>query len=381
MLEILRIFGVATPDNVPRNVEHLSSTHPDELSTIFSFDFLRKKFLVIVDQELDDNKQLILGAAQQFNPNQPWEVLQNPGDDIADFATRFHGKLTYLVHEKKTSQRLDVFLAEKYPETSRSTWQKLIKAGKVTVNNEVVVSPKADITGTEAIEFSGLERPDFSDHQLPVIYEDSNVIVINKPAGILTHTKGALNDEFTVADFFGRVSKVGVGTNRPGVIHRLDRDTSGVILGAKTDEAAKKLKKQFSERTVKKTYIAILEHAPEPAKGIIDVPIGRNPASPSTFRADSNGKPAQTYYEVLAVAPDGRALVKFQPRTGRTHQLRVHAAFIKSPIVGDRVYGKPGQRLYLHAYQLEVTLPGGERKVFTAPIPAEFLSDFPGVKL
>lgn len=381
ILEILQLFGVAHADNVPRHIERIAMTHPDELSTIYEFLFMKRRYFVVIDPELDDDPELVREACRSIDANTVLEVIANPGDDTAEYASRFHGKIIYLAREAITSKRLDVLLAETRPEHSRSTWQKLIRSGAVMVNGAPETSPKHAVEPTDTIESAGVETTDFSDRTLPIIYEDRNVIVVNKPAGLLTHSKGAFNDEFTVAEFFRRYTSHGLDGNRPGIIHRLDRDTSGVIIGARNDSTAKLLKKQFSERTVKKTYLAIVHKAPEQPKGLIDIPIGRNPSAPSTFRADPGGKPAQTMYEVLAVAPDGSALVRLQPRTGRTHQLRVHLAYLSCPIIGDRVYGRAGERLMLHAYQLEITIPRGDRRTFTAPVPAVFLHKFPEVSL
>ena len=192
------------------------------------------------------------------------------------------------------SQRLDSLLAKRYPETSRSTWQKYIKSGNVSVNGTPAKSASQLVTEADEIAVNLPEATDYSDKELPLLYLDDNVIVVNKPAGVLTHSKGALNDEFTVADFFHRYTTVGLETNRPGIVHRLDRDTSGVIIGARTPEAFELLKKQFSQHLAKKTYLAIVDGAPQPLTAKIDIPIGRNPSAPSTFRPDPNGKPAQT---------------------------------------------------------------------------------------
>lgn len=219
-------------------------------------------------------------------------------------------------------------------------------------------------------------KNDFSKNELPIIYIDDNVIVVNKPAGVLTHAKGVLNDEFTVADFFKRYTDFGLDTNRPGIVHRLDRDTSGVIIGARNTETAKLLQKQFADRKTKKTYFAILAGHPKLDKAIIDLPIDRDPKSPSTFRVDANGKSAVTKYEIIN-RNDKYSLVELQPKTGRTHQLRVHMKYLNTPILGDRVYAKPDKRLYLHAHSLEITIPSGERKTFTAPLPDEFMDIFP----
>ena len=201
------------------------------------------------------------------------------------------------------------------------------------------------------------------------------MIVINKPVGVLTHAKGALNEEFTVAEFFRRYTDVGLDTNRPGIIHRLDRDTSGVMIGARNAETAIMLQKQFADRKTKKTYLAITEGAPKNDHARIDLPIGRNPSAPSTFRVDAKGKSAITDYTTLHT--DGHhSLLELKPLTGRTHQLRVHMKYINTPIVGDRVYGKEADRLYLHAQRLEITIPSGDRRTFEAPAPQEFTDYF-----
>lgn len=267
--------------------------------------------------------------------------------------------------------RLDAYLAQYFPEHSRSAWQKYIAAGFVKVNGEVVTSNKLTLgEDDEVMADTNAKLKDFN-IDLPVIYEDDNVVVINKPVGVLSHAKGGIVEEATVADFFKSKTSYGSDTNRPGIIHRLDRATSGVMLGAKNHETASQLQKQFSKRKVKKTYIAIVKGTPKEAEAHIELPIERNPSHPSQFRVGANGKFAATSYEVLE-SKNGKSMVKLKPETGRTHQLRVHMAHIGNPIIGDIVYGKSADRMYLHALSLEITLPGGERKVFEAPLPDEF---------
>lgn len=267
--------------------------------------------------------------------------------------------------------RLDAYLAQYWPEISRATWQKRIKAGYVLVNGDVEKSAKRILGEDDEVNVRMPDEISHDDKDLPVIYQDENVIVINKPIGILSHSKGALNDEFTVADFFKRFTSWGLETNRPGIIHRLDRDTSGVMIGALNEKTAKLLQGQFSKRKVKKKYVAVVDGKPKEEQAFIDMPIARNPKKPSTFRVDPNGKKAQTLYRVMA-STDKYSLVELEPMTGRTHQLRVHMAHIGTPIHGDRVYGKESDRLYLHAVALEITIPDGVRKIFTATVPPEF---------
>ncbi len=267
--------------------------------------------------------------------------------------------------------RLDAYLAQYFPEHSRSAWQKYIAAGYVKVNGEVVTSNKLTLGEDDEVTADTNAKLHDLSIDLPVIYEDDNVVVINKPVGVLSHAKGGIVEEATVADFFKSKTSYGSDTNRPGIIHRLDRATSGVMLGAKNHETASQLQKQFSKRKVKKTYIAIVKGTPKETEAHIELPIERNPSHPSQFRVGANGKYAATTYEVLE-SKNGKSMVKLMPETGRTHQLRVHMAHIGNPIIGDIVYGKSADRMYLHALSLEITLPGGERKVFEAPLPDEF---------
>lgn len=267
--------------------------------------------------------------------------------------------------------RLDIALASLNPETSRSVWQKHIKAGHVSVNGVVVESAKSEVTPEDSIEINLPEATDFSSHKLPIIYLDDNVIVIDKPIGVLSHSKGSLNEEFTVADFFRRYTEHKLDTNRPGIIHRLDRDTSGVMIGARNDETARLLQKQFSSRKVKKTYLAIVDGHLKNPSARLELPIERNPAAPSTFRVGAGGKSAITEYDVLEEGA-ATSLIELRPLTGRTHQLRVHMAYLGAPIRGDRVYGRVSDRLYLHAHKLEITIPTSDRKVFVSPLPDSF---------
>ena len=267
--------------------------------------------------------------------------------------------------------RLDAYLAQYWPEYSRSTWQKYVTAGYVLVNGEVETSAKRLLGEDDQVTTNVPDKPVHTNETLPIIYQDENIIVINKPVGVLTHSKGALNDEFTVADFFKGYSTYHLDTNRPGIIHRLDRDTSGVLIGALNDKTASLLQRQFSDRKAHKTYMAVVEGVPKEHEALIDLPIGRNPKSPSTFRVDPGGKPAQTHYKVIA-SNDKYSLVELRPVTGRTHQLRVHMAYLGTPIHGDRVYGSSADRLYLHAAILEITIPDGDRRTFSTPVPDEF---------
>ena len=378
LLAILRRFSVADDSNVPRHIDQIKQSNPSAINQLVQFRFNRGHYFVLIDDTAEDSASYIMQQIYTAKSDAAGTLLENPTSDLSTYGLPFKGKDIYLFQQLSGKQRLDTLLAERHPEFSRSTWQKYIKQGYVTVNDAPAKNARQEVSEADAIAVNIPEGTNHSTSELPIIYLDDNVIVVNKPAGVLTHSKGVLNDEFTVADFFRRYTTVGLDTNRPGIVHRLDRDTSGVIIGARTPEAFDLLKSQFADRKAKKRYIAITDGTPKQLEATIDIPIGRNPSAPSTFRADSKGKPAQTDYKVLE-ATDKHALVHLAPRTGRTHQLRVHMAFLGTPIHGDRVYGKAGERLYLHAHSLEITTGPEQRRTFTAPVPDSFATYFPEV--
>ena len=274
--------------------------------------------------------------------------------------------------EDDYGSRLDVVLTRHLGENSRSSRSycaRLVSDGAVVVNDKTSRVSYKGKSGDEII----VERKEkeIKPIDFEILYKDDNVVVINKPLGILSHAKGEIAEEFTVADFIKQYFS-GTDSNRAGIVHRLDRTTSGVMICARTDESAKFLQKQFAKRNVKKSYVAVVEGILKDDQALLDLPIERNPKRPSTFRAGPNGKPAQTELEVVSRSED-TTLVKLSPHTGRTHQLRVHMAFIGHPVVGDELYGaQPSARVMLHATRLEITLPSSERKVFEAPTPEEF---------
>lgn len=378
LLAILRRFSVTDDSNVPRHIDQIKQSHPNAINQLVGFRFNRNYYFVLFDETAEDRSSYIMQQIYTAKSDAEGVILENPTSDLTTYGLPFKGKDAYLFQLTSDKKRLDVLLAERHPEISRSTWQKHIRAGHIAVNNTPTTSTKQEVTEADHIAINIPDSTDFSAHELPIIYLDDDVIVVNKPAGVLTHSKGALNDEFTVAEFFRRYTTVGLDTNRPGIVHRLDRDTSGVIIGARTPESFELLKAQFADRKAKKYYVAITDGTPKQMDASIDVPIVRNPSSPSTFRADSKGKPAVTDYEVLDIQ-GGKSLVALTPHTGRTHQLRVHMQFLNTPITGDRVYGKSADRLYLHAYKLELTTAPEKHQTFIAPVPDSFQKYFPEV--
>jgi 23S rRNA pseudouridine1911/1915/1917 synthase len=381
ILAILRQFHVADDESTQRSVSNAKEQQPRQFTNLISFIFNQTKYYIIFDDNADDDKEHLKELIAFDRSDIKGHFVQNPRDESKTYGMPFKGKVVYLFQIVSEKKRLDLELAERYPDLSRSTIQKYIKAGHVQVNGEVITKAKHDIKDTDDIAMVPPTSTDFSTSEIPILYIDDNVIVINKPAGVLTHSKGAMNDEFTVADFFRRYTTNALETTRPGIVHRLDRDTSGVMIGARNDETALLLKKQFSDRGTKKEYIAIVSGVPKVDHAVIDLPIGRNPSAPSTFRVNVRGKAAITTYEVLATNND-HTLVKLNPKTGRTHQLRVHMEYINTPIWGDRIYGHKkdkADRLYLHAHKLEITIPASRRETFIAPVPKEFTKHFPGV--
>ncbi len=376
ILAVLRRFKRATDEDTSRSVTYTKNYHPYQETTLVDFRFYKQRYVIILDSKASDDADDLLNLVKTTNPNITGELVKSPDGGHKTYGIPFKGHDCYLFEAVSAKKRLDVELTERYPEFSRSTLQKYIKSGFVLVDGDVASSPKTEVSETSSIAVNFPEKLDYSAHELPILYLDDNVIVVNKPAGVLTHSKGELNDEFTVAEFFRRYTSFGLETNRPGIVHRLDRDTSGVIIGARNPETAVLLQKQFADRKTKKTYLAIVDGRPKLDSALIDLPLGRNPSTPSTFRVDAGGKDAETAYDVID-ANKNLSLVKLAPKTGRTHQLRVHMAYIGTPIHGDRVYGKPSDRLYLHAYSLEITIPTSDRKVFVAPLPNEFKQLFP----
>jgi 23S rRNA pseudouridine1911/1915/1917 synthase len=281
--------------------------------------------------------------------------------------------------EISRAQRLDQKVVELVPELSRGFAARLVDEGKVTVNGTVQTKAgyklrEGDIV---AVDYDVTQLEQIPDIDLPVLYEDDDCVVIYKPVGVLSHSKGAFNPEATVATWL-RSRLRDLSGDRGGIVHRLDRATSGVMICAKSPEALSWLQKQFATRNVKKTYAAVIKGRLTPEEAVIDMPIGRNPKAPATFRVDAQGKHAKTAYTTVKTG-DKHSLVELKPETGRTHQLRVHLSHFHHPIVGDTLYaGEPADRLYLHAEHLEITIlhrdeqGNHERKTFTAPIPSEF---------
>ncbi|MDR0569244.1 MAG: RluA family pseudouridine synthase [Spirochaetaceae bacterium] len=272
--------------------------------------------------------------------------------------------------------RLDKYAAEHLKVLSRSQ----LKARLLTaqVNGKIVKISQILKTGDRVcLVWRDPDPPDIIPQDLPlsIIYEDQLVAVINKAQGMIVHP-GAGNPTGTLANalLFRRNGFAAGNPTRPGIVHRLDKDTSGVIIAAYANETLRFLAEQFKNREVRKTYLAVVRGAPPNSAGRIATRIARDPTDRKRFAVSADkGKTAVTLYRVLG-AGRRESLVLLRPKTGRTHQLRVHLRHIGCPIVGDPIYGKTeGYTLMLHALRLAIRLPGDPNpKTFTAPVPPRF---------
>ncbi len=281
--------------------------------------------------------------------------------------------------------RLDVFLVEALPHLSRARVQALIKEGAITLNGKTV-KPSGNLNFGDVIlgqipeDKPAEAQPE--DLPLDVMYEDAHLAVLNKASGMVVHPAEG-NESGTMVNAllhrFGPLSSIG-GVARPGIVHRLDKETSGCIIVARNDETHRALTEQFAGRTTDKFYLAVVQGTPNPSEGTIQTWIGRNPHDRQKMAVlpEPAGKFAHTDYRLLR-SLGMSSLVECHLHTGRTHQIRVHLKHLGHPLLGDATYGRPARqqevpRVMLHAWKLSITHPvTQERLNFQAPIPAEFL--------
>lgn len=286
---------------------------------------------------------------------------------------------SFVLPPEEAGERLDRALAARFPQLSRAQLQRLIRSGAITVN-DAVVRPAYRLTPGDRITVTFPEEPTVRPESLPldVVYEDEYLLVVNKPAGMVVHPAARVVSGTLVNALLAhcpQVADVG-GPDRAGIVHRLDRETSGLIVVAKNPETHASLQRQFKRRLVRKTYVALVEGQVSPREGIIEVPIGRDPKDRTRMAVSRTGRPAITQYRVVEVFPQ-YTLLEVRPHTGRTHQIRVHLAWLGYPVVGDRVYGRRRQTLlpdrhFLHARELAFTHPvTGEKLTLSAPLPPE----------
>jgi len=304
--------------------------------------------------------------------------------------------LSFTVPEESAGERLDAFLAEHIESWSRSRLQRLIEDGDVVVNGRAAKSSyKLRMNDQVDAELTTLPLAGFVPEDIPIeiVYEDDDLIIVNKRAGMIVHpaagvSSGTLANALTF--HFQKLSSVG-DEARPGIVHRLDKDTSGLLVVAKTESAHDDLANQFRNREVFKSYVSLVHGQIENERGEIDQPIARDPRNRTRMAVVRGGRPALTLYRVRRRF-DRFTLLDVELKTGRTHQIRVHLAWLKHPVVGDETYGggrdktvvdpvvrsriaKLG-RQFLHAEQLAFRHPRThEFKKFSSPLPAD-LSEF-----
>lgn len=284
----------------------------------------------------------------------------------------------FVVPPHQEAMRLDMLIARELG-VSRTQAQQEIKAGRIRVGAEIGKSSLAVEPGA-LIEVAPPPAPTPKQAPPPalvIVFEDADMMVIDKPAGLVVHGGNGRSQEATVADA-ARLITSDPDLERPGIVHRLDRETSGLLVLAKTGAAKAALQAQWQSHQVRKTYQLLAVGRVEPDEAVIDLALGRDPAHPTRRRVLVGGRPAVTRYRVLAAYP-GFTLAEAYPETGRTHQLRVHFAALGHPIAGDTVYGSPVRPLsltrhFLHASVLSITTPSGQPLILTSPLPPELLA-------
>ncbi len=325
-------------------------------------------------------------------------------------------RIALSVETEHAGMRLDQFLADAHPDCSRSEIQREIRSGSVSVLGAVTVRPSHRLREGDEIVWERADRAVLNPQPIPldILYEDDQLVAVDKPVGLVVHP-GAGTEETTLVEglLATRALPESDDPARPGIVHRLDKETSGVIVVAKTSDALANLQRQFADRSVAKAYIAVAGGVIEEDEATIDAPVGRDPANPRRMAIHAKGRAAQTDIRVLRRLDDATLLLA-SPRTGRTHQLRVHLQYIEHPVVGDEIYGSASKecpagspldwnsegkgeaafasrgrsanalgrsRMFLHAWRLTVRHPqSGEPLRLEAPIPPEF-PEYPYVEL
>src|SRR5438132_3224754 len=290
--------------------------------------------------------------------------------------------IEFIVSENDAKLRLDHFLAKRLPQYSRTRLQQLIRSGFVRLNG-ASTRPRQIVRAGDKIDVreSPVEQIETRPQRIPldILFEDDDLIVINKPAGLTVHP-GAGQREHTLVNALlhhcSTLSGIG-GEQRPGIVHRLDKETTGCLVAAKNDIAHRELSKQFAARTVEKIYLALVAGKLRKAVGVIEEKIGRHPVHRQRMRVTSlRGRTAKTEYRVIR-SSDEASLIECRLHSGRTHQIRVHLHHLGHAVLGDKIYAprfaKNFPRQMLHAWKLGFHHPRtGEWKRFEAPLPADF---------
>ena len=293
-----------------------------------------------------------------------------------------------LIVDSDAEPRLDSWLSVQFPDFSRSRWQKLISLGHIQIANRVCSDKKYKLKAGDrvCVHIPEPEQLDLVPEAIPldILYEDEHLLIVNKPAGMVVHPSAGHSTGTLVHALLAHcpLSSIG-GVQRPGIVHRLDKDTTGAIVIAKTDFAHQHLQQQLQAKTARREYLGIVYGTPKVESGTIDLPVGRHPVDRlrnTILPIEQGGKSAVTHWQIEERLRSF-SLIKFRLETGRTHQIRIHAAKMGHPIVGDPVYGSgrsigvnlPGQAL--HAWHLQLIHPQtGDLVSVTAPIPSYFLT-------
>ncbi len=288
----------------------------------------------------------------------------------------------YTFAASQAGERLDRTLADRLPELSRAHLQRLIREGEVVVSGVIRTKPSVRLAGGELItvHVPAAEPQPLEPERLPldIVFRNDEIIVVDKPAGLVVHPGAGHSSGTLVNALLALVPKLALvgGERRPGIVHRLDRDPSGLIVVALTEPARLALKAQFQERTVLKSYLALTDGVVRPPRGEIKAPIGRSKRDRKRMAVVQGGRESSTAYQTLETFED-HTLVEAKPETGRTHQIRVHFSFLGFPLAGDPVYGRrkrtvPLKRQFLHAHRLTLLLPStGQALTLTAPLPSD----------
>lgn len=321
--------------------------------------------------------------------------------------------LSFTVSESESGTRLDRFLSDQLPDLSRGAVQAVIRDGRVQCTGKPVMTVslkvnadqiyEVQLTGAESTASAQPQRPQPQDIPLDIVFEDEHLMIVHKPAGLVVHPGSGVRDGTLVNALLhhcgDRLSQ-GSGPERPGIVHRLDRETSGLMMVAKTDAAHEALSEALQMREIKRSYQALVWGRPVQTQGMVDAPIGRHPKNRLKMAVTDAGKPAVTHFEVEEMFVDLAVLLDVRLETGRTHQIRVHLNHIGYPVVGDPVYGRKASswiqkqlsglkgvedmasevavitgfgRQALHAYALTLQHPvTGEPLAFEAPVPDDF---------
>ena len=279
----------------------------------------------------------------------------------------------YVASEQEAGSRLDLVLAGRM-KISRSQAQQMLREGLVLVNGTSAKPSYAVIHGDIiTVRPATQVTPDITLPKLNLVYQDADLMIIDKPAGVLVHS-GAGSREGTIADAVRDLVE-DTDSERPGIVHRLDRNTSGLMIVARTVAAKEYLQQLFRARQVHKVYQTLVVGHPSPETAVVALPLGRSKATRVRRSVDTAGRPASTRYSTLVSYP-GFALLPAEPQTGRTHQIRAHLSAIGHPVAGDRLYGAPDgpaglQRQFLHAHRLQFIGPHGQQIDVVSPLPPD----------